>query len=121
MEEVKKEMGELKRMIYEYVEGEMNENRYELRFKADGFASDGYMESELEIGGYTIRCGINKKGFICWFHGDVIDVIGDAIEKIEGMTQMIVDKAVAHAKEHEIEFKEERIKQLRKELEELKK
>ena len=118
MEEVKKEMGELKRMIYDYVEGEMNENRYELRFKADGFASDGYMESELEIGGYTLRCSINEKGFICWFCGDVI---GYAIEKIEGMTQMIVDKAVAHAKEHEIEFKEERIKQLRKELEELKK
>lgn len=118
MEEVKKEMGELKRMIYDYVEGEMNENRYELRFKADGFASDGYMESELEIGGYTIRCGINKKGYICWFHGDVI---GDAIGNIEGMTQMIVDKAVAHAKENEIKFKEERIELLRKELEELKK
>lgn len=61
MEEVKKETGELKRMIYVYVEGEMNENRYELRFKSDGFAADGYMESELEVGGYTMRCASTRR------------------------------------------------------------
>lgn len=113
-----KKMGELERMINDYVVKAMSENAYELVFKADGFDDRGYMEAEITMGGVILRCAINQEGYICWFSADII---GRMIEQVEGAKGLIVQKAVEHARKHEIEFKEERVKQLQMELEQLKK
>lgn len=118
MEKETKKMGELERMIIDYVKKAMSENAYELVFKEDGFDDRGYMEAEMTMGGVTLRCAINQNGFICWFYADII---GRMIENMEGAKELIMQKAVEHARKHEIEYKEERVKQLQKELEELKK
>lgn len=113
-----KKMGELERMINDYVVKAMSENTYELVFKEDGFDDRGYMEAKMTIGGITFNCAINEKGYICWFNAEII---GGIIENVEGAKDMIVQKAVEHAIKHKIEFNEKRIKKMQEELEQLKK
>lgn len=111
-------MGELERMINDYVVKALSENVFELVFKEDGFDSQGYMAAEMTMGGVTFNCAINQKGYICWFSGDII---GRMIENVEGAKDLIVQKAVEHANQCKIEFNEKRIKELQEELEQLKK
>jgi len=118
MEKETRQMGELERMINDYVVKAMSEKAYELMFKEDGFDNQGYMETEMTIGGFTFNCAINQKGYICWFSGDII---GRMIENVEGAKDMIVQKAVEHARKHKIEFNEMCIKKMQEELEQLKK
>ena len=111
-------MGELERMINDYVVKALSENAYELVLKEDGFDSQGYMAAEMTMGGVTLNCAINQKGYICWFSGDII---GRMIENMEGAKELIVQKAVEHANQCKVEFNEKRIKELQEELEQLKK
>ena len=111
-------MGELERMINDYVVKALSENAYELVFKEDGFDSQGYMAAEMTMGGFTFNFAINQKGYICWFSGDII---GRMIENVEGAKELIVQKAVEHARKHKIEFNEMCIKKMQEELEQLKK
>lgn len=113
-----KKMGELERMINDYVVKAMSENAYELVFKADGFDDRGYMEAEITMGGVILRCAINQEGYICWFSADII---GRMIENVEGAKDLIVSNAVEHARKHKIEYNEKRIKKMQEELEQLKK
>ena len=118
MEKETRQMGELERMINDYVVKAMSENAYELVFKEDGFDDRGYMEVEMTMGGVILRCAINQEGYICWFSADII---GRMIENVEGAKDMIVQKAVEHARKHKIEFNEMCIKKMQEELEQLKK
>ena len=118
MEKETRQMGELERMINDYVVKALSENAYELVFKEDGFDNRGYMEAEMMMGGVTLKCAINQEGFICWFYADII---GRMIEQVEGAKDMIVQKAVEHARKHKIEYNEKRIKKMQEELEQLKK
>ena len=111
-------MGELLRLINDYVVKALSENAYELVFKTDGFDGQGYMEAEMTMGGVTFNCAINQKGYICWFSAEII---GRMIENVEGAKELIVQKAVEHANQCKIEFNEKRIKELQEELEQLKK
>lgn len=118
MENETRQMGELERMINDYVVKALSEDAYELVFNEDGFDSQGYMAAEMTIGGFTFNFAINQKGYICWFSGDII---GKMIEQVEGAKDLIVQKAVEHADQCKIEFNEKRIKELQEELEQLKK
>ena len=118
MENETRQMGELERMINDYVVKALSENAYELVFKEDGFDSQGYMAAEMTMGGFTFNCAINQKGYICWFSGDII---GRMVENVEGAKELIVQKAVEHANQCKVEFNEKRIKELQEELEQLKK
>ena len=118
MEKETRQMGELERMINDYVVKAMSENAYELVFKEDGFDDRGYMEAEMTIGGFTFNCAINEKGYICWFNAEII---GRMIENVEGAKDLIVSNAVEHARKHKIEYNEKRIKKMQEELEQLKK
>lgn len=111
-------MGELLRLINDYVVKALSENVFELVFKTDGFDGQGYMEAEMTMGGVTFNCAINQKGYICWFSAEII---GRMIENVEGAKELIVQKAVEHANQCKIEFNEKRIKELQEELEQLKK
>ena len=112
-----KETGELERMINDYVVKAMSEDAYELVFKEDGFDYQGYMAAEMMMGGVTFRCAINQGGYICWFSAEII---GRMIENVEGAKDLIVQKAIKHAKQHRAESLETNIRQMQEELEQLK-
>lgn len=111
-------LGELERIIYDHLLAAFNENRYTLELEDGGFGSDGYLNAEVRICGLSLRCAVNEKNNIWWFCGEpinkLISEVPHLVRKITAQTKRIV-------KANEVQWREQRIKQLQNELDNLKK
>lgn len=111
-------LGELERIIYDHLLAAFNENQYALMLEEGGFGSDGYLDVEVRICGLSLRCAVNEKNYICWFCGEQFKKL---IGEVPHLERKIVAQTKRIVKTNEEQWREQRIKQLQKELDNLKK
>lgn len=111
-------LGELERIIYDYIWKAFKDGTYELKVNGGIFGDDGYVDGEIIIGGYVIRCSFNKEGYVCWLCEKPIVKILEGIPQLEKRCVAQVKRIV---KEKENEWKKKRVKELQEEIERLKK
>lgn len=111
-------LGELERIIYDHLLAAFNENQYALMLEDGYFGFDGYLNVEVRICGLSLRCAVNEKNYICWFCGEPINKL---ISEVPHLVRKIVAQTKRIVKAREVQWREQRIKQLQKELDNLKK
>lgn len=111
-------LGELERVIYDHLLAAFNANQYTLTLEECVFGSDGYLNAEVRICGLSIRCAVNEKNYICWFCGEPINYLMKMVPHLE---RKICAQTKRVVKANEVQWREQRIKQLQKELDDLKK
>ena len=111
---MKKKTKDLRSEIVALIVSYFNKGDYNIELKEYAYGADGYCDGAVTIGGLRFRCSFHKQGYICWF-GEVNPILN--IEELKNRLCNEVSKLIA---EHQEDFKEQRIKELEKELKELK-
>jgi hypothetical protein len=109
-----KKKKDLRSEIVALIMSYFNKGDYSIELKEYAYGADNYCDGSVTIGGLRFNCAFHKKGYICWF-GEV-----NPIFNIEKLTNKLCDEVNKLIAEHQEETKEQRIKELEKELKELK-
>lgn len=112
------QLGALEKMIYDYLEKALYENEYVLELDEYRYKPDGYVGATLTFGGYKLRCSINhERNFVCWHCSGTMENLMKNLPHIE---RKLVAQANRMVRENEATYKQQRIIELEKELEQLK-
>lgn len=112
-------LGLLEKMIFGYCLQALYDNDYTLELDEYRYKPDGYVSATLTFGGYVLRCSINheRKGFVCWHCSGTMENLMKNLPHIE---RKLVAQANRMIRENEAAYKQQRIIELEKELEQLK-
>ena len=103
-------------MIYDHFLAAFRDNKYTLELERFCFGGDGYVNATINICGLAIGCAVNKKGYVCWLCDKYFE---KSLESVPHLVVKIVAQTVRLIKEDEKEWRRQRIKELKDELEEL--
>ena len=108
-------LGGLEQLILNYITQAVEKDEFEVKLKGKTLGDDDYVDGCVIIGGVEFSCAFNKKGFISWFTEwkNYITIV-KADKKILNIAMNMI-------KENETEYRKERIKELQKEINKLKK
>ena len=108
-------LGGLEQLILDYITQAVEKNEFVVKLDGKTIGEDGYFDGCVVIGGVVFRCAFNKKGYICWF------TEWDYFIREVNADKKFFDVAMKMIKENEAEYRKERIKELQKEINKLKK
>ena len=106
---------ELEKLILDYITQAVEKNEFEVKLDGKTFNLDGYCDGSVVIGGVEFRCAFNKKGYICWL------TEWEQYLRAVNADKKFLDVAMKMVKEKEADYRKERIKELQKEINKLKK
>ena len=110
-------LGALEKMIYDYLLNAWYENSYTINLDEYCYAHDGYTTATLRFDGCEIRCSINRRGYIAWHTGEIIEKLMRELPHVE---VKLIAQANRIIKKNEAAYKQQRICELEKELARLK-
>ena len=109
-------LGELERLIYDHLLAAFRENQYTLELEGKRFGNDNYINVCVTICGLKLRCAVNENNYIAWYCGwpmnDLLTAVPHLVRKICAQVKRIL-------RENEEVYRQQRIEELQKELEEL--
>ena len=108
-------LGGLEQLILDYITQAVEKNEFEIELTCKSIGCDGYFNGSVVIGGMEFRCSFNEKGYICWFTSL------EKLIRIVNADNKFLEAAIKKMKENEAEYRKERIKELQKEINKLKK
>jgi hypothetical protein len=111
---MKKKTKDLRSEIVALITSYVNKGDYSIELKKYAYGADNYCDGAVTIGGSRFKCSFHKEGYICWL--DMRDIIRDMVD----LNNKLWKEASKLIAEHQEEIKEQRIKELEKELKELK-